>query len=106
QELMIASDMLVTDYSSVMFDYLNLQRPIYFYCYDLEDYADMRGFYFEFEKEVPGPVVKNTSNLCRKIKKENYWMIYQEQYTNFENKFAPYDGENRSEMVYKNFLKK
>lgn len=81
QELMIASDMLVTDYSSVMFDYVNTGNPVYFYCYDLHEYNDMRGFYFDLEKEAPGPIVKNSSNLCRAIaKKDQYWDNYKEQY--------------------------
>jgi len=106
QELMIASDMLVTDYSSVMFDYVNTGKPAYFYCYDLHEYNDMRGFYFDLEKEAPGPIVKNSSNLCRAIaKKDQYWDNYREQYLAFQNRFTPLDGPNRSEKVYKKFFK-
>jgi CDP-glycerol glycerophosphotransferase (TagB/SpsB family) len=106
QDLMIASDILVTDYSSVMFDYLNTNQPIYFYCYDLDEYDDMRGFYFDFEKEAPGPIIKNTSNLCRAIlKDDDYWETYQEKYELFQTKFIPLDGPNRAEVVYKEFFK-
>ncbi len=106
QELMIASDMLVTDYSSVMFDYVNTGKPVYFYCYDLHEYNDMRGFYFDLEKEAPGPIVKNSSKLCRAIAKNNqYWDNYKEQYLAFQNRFTPLDGPNRSEKVYKKFFK-
>lgn len=106
QELMIASDMLVTDYSSVMFDYMNTNKPVYFYCYDLDEYDDMRGFYFDLEKEAPGPIVKNTSNLCRTIaKEEKYWDVYGEKYKTFQNRFVPLDGPNRAEKVYKKFFK-
>lgn len=106
QDLMIVSDMLVTDYSSVMFDYLNTNKPIYFYCYDLNEYDDMRGFYFDFEKEAPGPIIKNTSNLCRAIAKDDkYWENYQGKYELFQEKFIPLDGPNRAEAVYKEFFK-
>ena len=47
--LYLVSDLLITDYSSVMFDYSLLRRPMIFYCYDLQEYKDsLRGFYFDF----------------------------------------------------------
>jgi CDP-glycerol glycerophosphotransferase len=56
-ELYIVSDVLVTDYSSVLFDYANLQRPMIFYMYDKEHYEkELRGFYFPPE-ELPGDIV-------------------------------------------------
>lgn len=67
-ELYLVSDILVTDYSSVFFDYANLNRPIIFYMYDLVDYRDrLRGFYFDIEKEAPGPIVENEDELLEAI---------------------------------------
>lgn len=67
--LYLVSDMLITDYSSVMFDYNILQRPMFFYCYDLEEYKDaLRGFYFDFLEEAPGPVALTTDKLVEEIK--------------------------------------
>jgi CDP-glycerol glycerophosphotransferase len=64
QELHLASDVLVTDYSSVFFDFAILQRPIVFYAYDLERYRDtLRGFYLDYETELPGPVVQTEEAL-------------------------------------------
>src|SRR5699024_4424903 len=55
RELYLISDMLITDYSSVFFDYSILKRPMIFYVYDIEEYRDsLRGFYFDFENEAPG----------------------------------------------------
>ncbi len=54
-ELYLISDMMISDYSSVMFDYANTGRPMLFFTYDLADYRDrLRGFYFDFEAEAPG----------------------------------------------------
>ena len=51
KELYVISDVLVTDYSSVFFDYAILNRPIYFYMYDLKEYAEeLRGFYLDIKK--------------------------------------------------------
>lgn len=70
RDLYLVSDMLMTDYSSVFFDYANLKRPILFYVYDIDTYRDkLRGFYFDFEKEAPGPLVKTTDEIIETIKR-------------------------------------
>ena len=64
QELMLISDMLITDYSSIMIEYAILNRPIIFFTYDLEDYlANERGFYYDFKTTVPGPIVYSSDEL-------------------------------------------
>lgn len=69
RELYLISDLLITDYSSVFFDYLCLKRPMIFYTYDIDSYRDkLRGFYFDFEKDAPGPLVKTTEKLIKEIK--------------------------------------
>lgn len=68
RELYLIADMLITDYSSVFFDYANLKRPMLFFVYDIEDYRDhLRGFYFDFELKAPGPLVKNTEEIIHSI---------------------------------------
>jgi CDP-glycerol glycerophosphotransferase (TagB/SpsB family) len=70
RELYLVSDVLITDYSSVFFDYGNLKRPMIFFVYDLESYRDnLRGFYFDFENEAPGPLVKTTEEVVEQLKK-------------------------------------
>ncbi|PGK51264.1 CDP-glycerol--glycerophosphate glycerophosphotransferase [Priestia megaterium] len=64
RNLYLMSDMLITDYSSVFFDFAILQKPMLFYVYDIEMYRDqLRGFYFDFEKKAPGPLVKTTDEV-------------------------------------------
>ncbi len=57
------ADALVTDYSSVYFDYLLLDRPIVFYADDLAEYRTHRGFYFDYESVTPGPVADSFEEL-------------------------------------------
>ena len=65
RELLLAADVLVTDYSSVMFDFAVTRKPILFFTYDLADYRDItRGFYFDFEDEAPGPLLATTEELA------------------------------------------
>lgn len=106
QELMVASDALVTDYSSIMFDYLNTDKPLYFFCYDLEKYLELRGVYFDFTKEVPGPIVKDATALFTAIGKgdASYWQTYGTKYQSFKQKFVPNDGPDTATKVYQQFL--
>ena len=68
QELYLASDMLITDYSSVFFDYSLLKKPICFYAHDLEKYRqELRGFYLDYSTELPGPIVESDEDLYRAI---------------------------------------
>lgn len=62
--LLLLSDALITDYSSVMFDYSTLRRPMIFYAHDWEEYAhDVRGTYFDLLTEAPGPVARTEEEL-------------------------------------------
>lgn len=68
RDLYLISDILITDYSSVFFDYLCLKRPIIFFTYDIDTYRDtLRGFYFDIEKDAPGPLVKTVEELVKEI---------------------------------------
>lgn len=64
-ELYLAADVMVTDYSSTMFDFAVTGRPMVFFAYDLEDFRDrLRGFYLDLEAEAPGPIVRTTDELA------------------------------------------
>ena len=99
-DLYIISDILITDYSSVFFDFANLKRPIIFYMYDLEYYENLlRGFYIDL-KELPGPIVQTEQEIIDKINNIN---IYQHQYENkylkFNQKYNYLDSADVSEKV-------
>ena len=67
-QLYLAADMMVTDYSSTMFDYAVTGRPMVFFTYDLERFRDtVRGFYFDLEAEAPGPLVATQEALAAAI---------------------------------------
>ncbi len=63
-ELMLVSDVLVTDYSSAIYEYSLLGRPMAFFAPDLADYERERGFYFDYRSGVPGPVFETTADLA------------------------------------------
>ena len=99
-DLYIASDMLITDYSSVFFDYANLKKPIIFYMYDLDYYAnELRGFYLGIE-DLPGPVVKEEELLIKEIQNTDNWKA-DEKHEAFHRKFNPLDDGHASERLLK-----
>lgn len=101
QELYLMSDILITDYSSVMFDYCNLKRPMIFFTYDIEQYRDsLRGFYFDFEKEAPGPLLLDTDGIINCVRNiEKVSKEYEEKYTEFYNKFCHIDDGKSAERI-------
>lgn len=98
--LYIAADALVTDYSSVMFDYAVLRRPMLLYVPDLEHYAgDIRGFYFDIH-EVPGPLCGETSQLIEAVQDlDAYWREYGKRYDAHIARFCPHDDGHAAERV-------
>lgn len=69
-DVLFAADILITDYSSVIFEYALLEKPMAFYCYDFDEYE--RDFYLDYERELPGPLLKNQNELFEFIKRENF----------------------------------
>lgn len=68
-EAMCAADMVITDYSSLIFEYALLTRPMLFFAYDLPAYDKERSFYFDYESFVPGDIVRNTEEIYLAIRK-------------------------------------
>ena len=71
-ELMLASDVLVTDYSSVIFEFALLGRPIVLFAPDHAAYERERGFYFDYRTEGPGPVFETSAELARYIRASDF----------------------------------
>ncbi|WP_426937197.1 CDP-glycerol glycerophosphotransferase family protein [Brevibacterium sp. LE-L] len=107
QELYLASDMLVTDYSSVFFDFSLLKRPICFYAHDLEKYRqELRGFYLDYSSELPGPIVENAESLYRAIDtaRETGSLEGSVQLADFVDRFASSDDGRATERVVDTLL--
>lgn len=99
-DLYIASDVLVTDYSSVFFDYANLRRPMVFYMYDLEEYAGaLRGIYLDLST-LPGPIVKTEAELVDAIRTQTAPdAAIDERYDAFCDTYTYLDDGHASERV-------
>ena len=100
-ELYLVADILITDYSSVFFDYANLKRPILYYTYDLEKYENvLRGFYLDIHEEVPGPLLKTTEEVIDSIKNiESLKEEYKDKYDAFYERFCSIEDGNASKRI-------
>ena len=67
-DFICASDICISDYSSLIYEYSLFERPMLFFAYDLEDYFDWRGFYYNYEELTPGPIVTSTEEIIHYIK--------------------------------------
>ena len=71
-DLLLLADLLVTDYSSLVFEYAALGRPMLFYAFDLEEYTSTRDFYEPFEEFVPGRIVRSFGELLEAIERQEF----------------------------------
>lgn len=107
-DLYLVSDLLITDYSSVFFDYANLKKPMLFYAYDYEHYRDnLRGFYFDIEKDSPGPFVTVENDFYNYLKEfihTGKFLNYEAKLSFFNTKYCSWEKGNASEQVIKQVL--
>lgn len=96
-DLLLVTDILITDYSSVIFDYVFMQKPIIYFTYDLEEYKNGRGWYFPFDEYVYGKVVKTDDELIKAIKLQDMEDAKREK---FVNKFLGACDGKSTEKTY------
>ena len=108
RDLYLISDLLITDYSSVFFDYAILNKPILFYVYDIDKYRDkLRGFYFDFESDSPGPLVKTTEDVVKSIRcVESKGFLPDKKVQAFRKTFSSLEDGNASSRVVNEVFKK
>ncbi|MEG7379437.1 CDP-glycerol glycerophosphotransferase family protein [Bacillus subtilis] len=106
RELYFVSDILITDYSSVFFDFGSLKKPIIFFVPDIDIYRDkLRGFYYNFESEAPGPLLMTTEEVIKSVDDVgNFAYSTNDKYQKFHSKFCYLEaGESTKRVVKKLF---
>lgn len=100
EDLCLAADLLVTDYSSLMFDYANLDRPLVIHADDWEVYRETRGVYFDLTAEAPGPVARTQEELTG-ILTTDAWRDASAAKARavFRRRFCEYDDGRAAERV-------
>ena len=98
-ELVILSDILISDYSSIVMDFALLGKPSVLFAYDLEEYKNSsRDFYFKYEDYVPGPIARTTEEIIKIIETGKFSDERIKKFTDFNHDFR--DGKS-AERVYK-----
>ncbi|MEU0158169.1 CDP-glycerol glycerophosphotransferase family protein [Streptomyces sp. NPDC006261] len=100
-ELLLISDVLVTDYSSIMFDFAQTGRPMLFHTYDLAHYRDtLRGFCFDFEHRAPGPLISDSAGIVAALRDPEAAVAgHREAYERFREAFCDLDDGTASAQV-------
>jgi len=101
--LLLAADALVTDYSSVMFDYGVTGKPMYFLVPDMDHYrGELRGFYFDLAAHAPGPLVSTQADLVAALAGDP--AAYADRYAAWTGRFNARDDGRASERVVARIL--
>jgi CDP-glycerol glycerophosphotransferase len=100
-ELFLAADLMITDYSSTMFDYAVTGRPILFFTYDMEGFRDtVRGFYFDLEEQAPGPLLRTQGELVEAILAvEEVREKYADAYERFRERYCSLEDGHATERI-------
>jgi CDP-glycerol glycerophosphotransferase len=100
-ELYLAADVMITDYSSTMFDFAITGKPLLFFAYDLQSYRDsVRGFYFDLEPLSPGPLLRTSDQVLAALKDlDTVRDQYAAPYAEFQRLFAHLDDGHAGERL-------
>ena len=100
-DLFLGTDAIITDYSSIMFDFAVTGRPMIFFVPDLDAYRDeLRGVYFELGPVAPGPVVMTQDGVLRSIRSMDADRpVYADRYDAWRQRFVPWDDGRSGERV-------
>ena len=101
-DLLFVSDLVITDYSSLVFESSLLDIPMLFYAYDLQSYIKSRDFYFDFKLYIPGKICTSLYTLLEAIKNEDFETEKIERFRNMF--FDDLDGNSSqriADLIYK-----
>jgi CDP-ribitol ribitolphosphotransferase / teichoic acid ribitol-phosphate polymerase len=103
-DLLFVTDLLITDYSSVCFEFALLNKPMIFFGFDVEDYVRKRDFYYEYQSFIPGTLVRTTEEIIETIQTGNYKMEKIKPFVEYF--FDHLDGKSSERVVDWIFLGK
>jgi len=95
--LLVITDILISDYSSIPFEFSLLHKPMVFFAYDIDQYAQERGFWDNYDKLVPGPIVENTNDLITVLRTDNFDMERVQAFSNEWNQYS--DGYSSKRLI-------
>lgn len=100
EESLCAADILITDYSSILFEFLLLERPIISYIYDIDEYIQDRGLFLSYDQLAPGPYVSTQEELIEKLRTVDDWFDIERTRKYREEFMSACDGHS-TERIYR-----
>nr|WP_173915586.1 CDP-glycerol glycerophosphotransferase family protein [Halobacillus sp. Marseille-Q1614] len=102
--LLLITDILITDYSSIPYEFSLLNKPMIFYSFDLEEYARVRGFWEDYHAMTPGPIAYTTEEIVEILWGENYNYERIKQFSKQWNEYS--DGRSSEKLIQAVYDKK
>lgn len=99
-DLLCVADICISDYSSLVFEYSLFERPLIFFAFDIDEYLDWRGFYYDYDELTPGPVYKTNEEIINYIKNIDT-MFDKQRVIDFKNKFMCSCDGHATERILK-----
>lgn len=96
-ELLTVADYLISDYSSIPFEFALLNRPMIFYSYDIDDYVDERGFWVNYKENMPGPVVLTTDEIVTCIVNDDFDLLKVKKFADEWNTYST--GQSAESLI-------
>lgn len=87
-ELLFITDLLITDYSSIPYEFSILEKPMIFYAYDEKAYLGERGLWEPYSQMVPGPIARTTDEILQAIEQENDYLGQIQRFSEAWNKYS------------------
>lgn len=103
-ELLCVSDVCISDYSSLIFEYSLFEKPMLFFAFDKANYDDWRGFYYDYSEMTPGPICTTNIELINRIKSLDTWFSV-DQIRKFKKYFMSACDGHSTERILNEFLK-
>lgn len=100
-DLLHIADYVITDYSAIVYEASIVEKPIYFYVYDYNKYMDDRGWYIDYNKEMPGPIVSDFKQIIKMIENKEY---NNQKIVEFKNKYINDLSKNSTNKLTKFIL--
>lgn len=103
EDILAVTDILISDYSSTPFEFSILNRPMIFYPYDLEEYQNNTGIWFDYEKYVPGNIARTTEDIIKIIQNKDYHFDKVAPFNEEWNAYA--DGHSTYRLIHEVYIK-
>ena len=96
-DMLLIADVVVSDYSCIIYEAAVLMKPLYFYTYDYDEYMSTRDIYMDYKQEVPGPMCSDAGSLVKAIDESSSYDM--DRLSSFLKKYVSVSGHETEDIV-------